>query len=238
MIVVHGDSLKVSQLKKIRLKKPEEAGSYWSGIKHYDLVRLLFAEAKKRKWEIGKKSFFICNGDMDMVGAFELSIPKVNAGKGVKLAMGILTSNSRHKALRLFVGAVVQVCSNGLVTGEIALCKKHVKGLDLEKEIETAFDQYLRGAGKLKRIQNGLRNRKLTDSEYNRILIEAGRQKLMPWSRLGAVDHEYNFPKYSIFGRNTSWALLNSFTDVAKRNPTIKQLQQIKGFFSLLPIAG
>ena len=57
----------------------------------------------------------------------------------------------------------------------------------------------------------------------------------MPWSRIGAVDKEYRQPTFAEHGRGTSWALLNAFTYTVKRNPALKQMEQMNRFRELLP---
>jgi len=86
-------------------------------------------------------------------------------------------------------------------------------------------------------VVEDLRNNKLRPAQADEILMEAGRNRLMPWSRIGAVDKEYRNPTFAEHGRDTSWALLNAFTHTVKRNPPIEQMNQMNRFRALLPNA-
>ena len=101
---------------------------------------------------------------------------------------------------------------------------------------QDALDDYTLETFKIPVIVAGLRKWDLIESEYEHCLVEAGRRGLMPWSRLGDVDKEYRNPRFSDeFGTENSWALLNAFTWVVKRNPPARQMEQIDGFRSMLP---
>ncbi len=236
MIHVHNGNKSIEEVRTIPLVRPKNAGKFWKGIPHGDLINSILNESERRKWIIIKDRFSVSDDGADMAAAFDIILPDLESPEGTQFALGILANNKRERALRMYAGATITVCRNGFVSGEILLNKKHTTQFDLEDGIEKSLDEYFISIRKMSDIINSLRNHVLSEFEYSYIMIEAGRKKLMPWSRIGEVDKEYRNPSFSEWEQWSSWALLNAFTYVAKRNPPRKQMDQINKFREMLPI--
>lgn len=238
MITVYGDKIDIDKLRLVELIRPPKAGSVWKGIQHGEFADLIVETANGMGWEISDMQFSLSNDEADMVAAFELDkLPDLETPAGLKFAMGVVTSNARRVATRLFAGARVAICSNGLATGEVVMEKKHAKGLDLASELKESFSEYARTVARTGWVVQQMKERKLTSQEVEHIIMEAGRRKLMPWARLGFVDHEYRVPRFDEIGTGTSWALMNAYTWVVKRHPPLRQMTAMNEFRKLLPLA-
>jgi len=237
MITVYGANTSLADLNRIPLQRPAKAGAYWQGIPHGALASALVDEIGTRGWVIKGQRFAVSKDKADLAGAFTLDIKGLDAPEGQELSLGFLTSNMMRRSLLLVVGTNVVVCNNGMATGEIVMQRKHTHGFQLFGEIEAALDQYVAKARGINEVVEDLRNNKLRPAQADEILMEAGRNRLMPWSRIGAVDKEYRNPTFAEHGRDTSWALLNAFTHTVKRNPPIEQMNQMNRFRALLPNA-
>ena len=237
MITVFGANTTVDDLNAVKLERPTKAGAYWQGIPHGALVNTLADEIRSRGWDVTEQRFSLSKDKGDLAGAFGLNIKDVNLPEGQSLSLGFLTSNMMRRSLMVVVGSKVAVCNNGMATGEIVMQRKHTSGFNLIGEIESALDQYVDKANKSSGIVAGMRETELSPTQSDEILMEAGRQRLMPWSRIGAVDKEYKNPTFAEHGRGTSWALLNAFTYTVKRNPAMEQMNQMNRFRELLPTA-
>lgn len=231
MITVN-KQLTLTDLRKIPCARPPDAGGYWQGIPHAALVDTLLVEFAVRGWQVGNMRFALANDNADLAATFALDLPGLAAPVGLQYAIGALTSNARNRRLRLYAGAVVSLSGTGLVTGELVMCRKHVRGVLLQKEIAVALDDYPVAARRTGPIVEGLQRTAISSVDYEHLLIAAGRAGIMPWSRLSAVDKQYHRN-----AQGTSWALLGAFTHVVRRNPPIKQLDQINKFRQLLPTA-
>jgi len=237
MITVYGSNANVDQLRATPLETPDNAGRYWQGIQHGRLVDVLSMQIQNRGWEITESRFSLSKDKADLAGAFKMRLPGVDTPEGMDLSLGFITSNALRKSLKMVVGAVVQVCNNGMATGEIVMQKKHTKQFSLSDEITKSLDEYEIKSRNLKETVTQLRQRELSQVESDQILMEAGRRQLMPFSRIGAVDKEYHNPTFAEHGRNTSYALLNAFTYIVKKNPVHAQMDQMNRFRELLPKA-
>ena len=237
MIMVHGANKTLEQLHDIPLVRPPNALSRWKGIQHGDLVEAIIGSVDDRGWAATDMQFAVGQDGARLAGAFDLALPELPAPAGLDFSLGVLTDNCCERALRLYVGARVEVCNNGLATGVIVLRHKHTTKFDLREELAVALDDYWMSARNMETVVFGLKRCKLVGGQYEQILVEAGRRGLMPWSRLGNVDEEFCHPRFpDEIGMGTSWALLNAFTWVAKRNPPHRQMDQINGFRELLPV--
>ena len=235
MITVYGANTKVEDLRTIPLDKPEKAGAYWQGIQHGRLVDVISQQISNRGWSITESRFSLSKDRADLAGAFKLHLPNVETPEGMNLSLGFVTSNAMRKSLKMVVGAVVQVCNNGMATGEIVMQKKHTSGFSLSDEINESLNQYQTRASMIQETVQALRETEISNEQSDQILMEAGRQRLMPFSRIGAVDKEYRKPTFAEHGRGTSWALLNAFTYIVKKNPAQQQMEQMNRFRELLP---
>jgi len=236
MITVYGANTRLNDLANVKLERPAKAGAYWQGIHHSRLTNTLVNEINSRGWEITESRFSLSKDEADLAGAFSLKIDNVETPEGMDLSLGFITSNAMRKSLTMVVGANILVCNNGMATGEIVMRKKHTSGFSLVDEIRQSLDQYEIKAGLIGNTVNSLRKAEISNAKSDEILMEAGRAGLMPWSRIGSVDKEYRKPTFAEHGRGTSWALLNAFTYTVKRNPALKQMEQMNRFRELLPV--
>lgn len=230
MITVYGKNATLAQVRAVPLRKPPDAGPRWMGIKHGDLVNTILLEAHQRGWRLSRSGFSLTKDKTGLVGAWDIELPRLKPPKGLGFALGFSTSNDRQRALRIYVGGRVTVCTNGLATGSIVLHRRHTIGLQLRDQISEALDDYMIEIRKVSGIVRGLKEQELTEETYEHLLLEAGRQNLMPWSRLQDVDQEYRKPRFREFKGRNGWSLLNAFTWVVKRNPPARQMEQIDGF--------
>ena len=235
MITVHGENTTVEQLHEIPLIRFERAGGRWQGIQHGELVSAILDEARCRKWMVNSSKFSVSAKGADIVGAFDLSVPDMPAPDGQTLSMGVINSNSHKSALTLLVGTTVTVCTNGMATGEIVLRNKHIKGFDLYDGIELGFDEYELKAEEIDKVVAELKRARMDMTQVERALMQAGRDLLMPWSRIGKVDAVYlSEEHHNIHGYGTAWSLLNAFTSIVKENRPWLQMRMMSGFRALL----
>ena len=75
---------------------------------------------------------------------------------------------------------------------------------------------------------------KMTDEKRDEILMEAGRKRLLPWSRIGMVDKEYREPTFTQFTDRTAWGLYNAFTYIVQKSPARSQISAMANFRELV----
>lgn len=235
MITVCNANVTKADLNEVQVVTPERAGRVWRGIKHADLIDSMEHQIYERGWQINNQQFSLSDDRADLVGAFGLTIPGMDAPEGIEFSLGFMTSNNLRRSLRLYVGSRIFVCNNGCVTGELVLRHKHTSRFDLRSAMSTAMSLYFERIGKTKRMIEGWKTTPVFQPMINHILMEAGRQHIMPWSRIGKVDDEFRNPTYADHAEKTSWGLYNAFTHIVKQSPVHTQMDQMNRFRELLP---
>jgi len=239
MISVYGENITLEQLHKVEVQRPSFAGRRWHGFQHGELVDIITDEIRSRGWKIAEMKFSLSEDEADLAGAFQLTIPKLEAIPGQDYSLGFLTSNAQRRALKMVVGTQVTCCTNGMATGEIILNLKHTNTNEevLCDEIGNAAGRYLSKASEIPVLVNRLKERELPRAEASDLLLQAGHAKMLPWARIGKVDEEYRNPTFAEHGADTSWALLNAFTYVVKEQNPMGQMDRMNRFRELLPLA-
>ena len=149
-------------------------------------------------------------------------------------SLGVMHSNLGDHAVKFAVGAHVFCCANGMVTGDYTLKRKHTKGVVLEDIISTGIETYITKVDEIPLVMEGMKEKELQTQEVNNVLMEAGRQKLMPWSRIGQVDAEYRKPTFEEHNEKTAWGLYNAFTYVVQKCPAHQQITSMNKFRELV----
>lgn len=228
----------IDQARSTPLLRPKHAGRYWQGIPHTDLIDGILDECQGRRWKVLDTQFSLSADGADLAGAFRLEIRDVAVPEGQALELGFLHSNAMRRPLTIVSGTRVFICHNGMVSGEHVLRHKHTSGFSLLTALEDGLDRYHTAVLDIPRQVTALQQRELAPVEVEHLLVEAGRQNLMPWSRIGQVDEEFRHPTFRDHAVPTSWGLLNAFTHIVKKCPPLTQMDQIDGFRKLLPVHG
>lgn len=237
MITVYDANTNQEALREIELVRPSNAGSRWKGIPHGELVDTLKSKLEDNNFKIEKEQYSLNKDKTSLVGAFDLQHPNIDLGDEQGLSIGFSTNNSMKKKLQIFAGSKIFVCTNGCVTGEVVMERKHTIRFDLMVELDKALVNYMQRANEIPLVTEGLKTFELTQRQSDLILMQAGRFGYLPWSRIGQVEKEYRNPTYADHNVKSSWGLLNAFTHIVKQSPPHTQMQQINQFRSMLPVA-
>ena len=234
MITVYGKNTTENELQQVKLIRPENAGARWRGIRHGELLDHFHDQADDRGWKMSDMQCSLSEDKYDLVGAFNLSIANLPVPEGRSLSMGFMTSNNRKKTLRLFVGARIQICNNGMATGEVVMNKKHTTGADWKTLMTASFDAYYHGAKHVESTVVELQQTELTPEKSESILMHAGRDGIVGWPTIGKIDTEYRNPTYAEHSEKTGWGMMNAFTHIIKSVTPARQLIAMNEFRQLL----
>jgi len=225
-----------ARLSELTTVKPKDSCHWYQPIAHSVLINILLKEIENRSWGVSNMNISLSKDTTGMAASLNLYIPSVKAPEGQSFSIGILTANDLTRRLRMVVGTNVFVCNNGMATGELIMIKKHTINLDLEAEVRSSLDVYLEKVKLIDDMVKRYTDRLLTEVESNQILMDAGRQEMLPWSRIGEVDKEFHNPTYPEHAEKNSWNLYNAYTSVVKKCPPLSQMTLMNKFRGLLPI--
>lgn len=237
MITVMGSrNLTDGEIKAVEMVRPEKVSNRWQGVPHYELVQTLQERMDAAGWQFTDRKICIDPTGYDMVGAWNIKVPEIEEMEDQELSIGFQHSNCCRRSLRILVGSVVKVCTNGMCTGEVVLKKKHTIGLNLAEEIDEALWKYVEAAKLIKSRTEQLKAVDLTPEQADHLLMEAGRQKLIGWCTLGQVSQEYLHPTYADNGTPTAWGLYSAFTHIIKKVTVNRQLDLMYQFQQMMPV--
>ena len=235
MIHVHGTPATLEQLEKVPVIRPTKAGSFWKGVQFGEVVHTIQNEIEDRGWNIKESKFNLSPKQDSLVGAFDLDLGgQLNPISGVDYAVAFSADNSMKKAFSMRAGATVEICTNGLETGDLMGKGKHTKKVNLAERIKGYFDKYLDKARGVTDLISGLRTSQLTDDQARQLIMEVSEQGFLPSARILCAWQEYKKPSHEEHGTGTRWTLMNSLTEMVKLSPTHSQPVQLAGFRNIL----
>lgn len=211
----------------VSLIPKQRAGKYWRPISHEEILQSLLPSIRREGIVLGDPLANVSKDKRDV----EIIIPIKNVSNGdLERFLGIVNSNSGHKTLALFAGILHEGYPIPVVQVPYAL--RHRKSVDVPRTIHKMAKLWCdcdHQVGWLIRIMN---TEPIEEIVEERLLITAGRYRLMPWSRIGLIDSI--FRSLPIEQQN-NWGLLFSFARIARMNPVTVRLEQVAKFKSILP---
>ena len=219
-----------STLKQVRdqsLCPPPHAGHQWEGVAHCDLLNRLTAEFKSRGMLPCEYRTDLSRDGADLTAGF---VTPVFPGwqKGLLGGCSLVSSNARRVALHFYAGVVEEATGTPLVTAQIPGWR-YVKGADVEGGVKAAVDGWCQEVEKAADLWAGLKKSPVSPKEVAALLFTVGRKKILPWARIGRVDHAWQKN-----GVATRWGLVKAFWQVAAISPAQDQMGQCLMFTQLL----
>ena len=235
MITTKEKNATITELKAIPVIKPGWSSDRWQGIQHGELVEMIHGKLQENKVLVTDESWFPNGPDLQRLnGSMSLEIPGVDAVEGTSFSLGVLHSNLGDHALKFAVGAKIFICSNGMVIGDYTVNRKHTTGLDLNESIGVGIETYIERAKEIPAVIQNMKETRLSKVAADQSLMQAGREGLMSWSRIGMVDKEYRKPTFAAHNEKTAWSLYNAFTYTIQKMPAQYHIKGLNRFREIL----
>lgn len=228
------------EVRAIPVAERGDRSDRWKGVAHTDLLDAIFGGIEKRGMTVIGESWELQHEGHDLFGRLDMRIPDDLAfPDGLGLSLGFRHSNMGRYSLTFAVGANVFVCSNGMITGEFIVKRKHTKNVELIPTVEAGIDRFMESAKGISPFVNGLKDQVLFPDKACQYIIEAGRRGVMPWSHLNRVQALWHEPNHEEFKERNGWSLYNAFTEVIRDKPNVlTQMNELRavGEFILDPL--
>lgn len=224
------------QLREMTIVQPKNAGRIWKGIQHGELVDAIANRLESNGIEVAGEQWYVAGQNRErMSGSMSLRIPDLEAPAGMEFSLGLHHGNDMAHALKFAVGLRVFVCSNGVVAGDFIVKRRHTNHFDLERVVNNGLDRYLEEIKEVRNTVDRMKERTYyTNHIPDEVLMDAGRNGLMPWSRIGQVDEEYRHPTFAETADHSAWGLYNAFTYVVQKCPPGHQIDAMSKFRELV----
>ena len=224
MLCLHKDCVAITDRKALEaIETPSRLGR-WMPIPHAELANAAVARASANGLQIASEEWGVSRkGGQRLYGVLNFKPDSsIKLPEGVGLSMGLRSSIDKSVAIGVCSGAKVFVCDNGMMVGDFAIHKLHTTGFRLNHELDRAFARCREQASGIDAMTNRLKSRILTDSDAKVMLFDAFFEKrVMPFTYLKDVAHEYFEPKHEEFRGRNMWSWYNSVTEILKqRNPS------------------
>lgn len=208
--------LNFQQLKKIRLRKPLDAGPKWKGVPHYLRVETLWNALSGRGWWTSNTFHYALSRDKaDLAAAMQVGLPDLKCNYG-QWYIGMVSSNARRYGLTLYTG--LKEVDGYVVSEEIYIGRSSAQD-------HARFDQALKDAEgafySMDRVMEKLQRTRLTLKQMDALIVKLGRHRILPWSRLGDVSEEAVY----VEGGTSALDFLLAVSRTLDRSPPFHQMR-------------
>ena len=221
------------QLHKIPLRRPPDAGCAWKGIQHGELIKLVLEHLEDKglaPMAEEYRFYHVSRGGADLTASICVTPEDGEKMYTTLPCFGIQHSNAKRRSLSVFMGNYNPKTKTGMVLARIGEPSKVKIHMDLDliiADFVKNWKLYVRDVYPVQAVT--LREQKVYLQDLDTVLCKAGRAGIMPWSRLGMMDA--NFQKKN---NHNAWTLIQSFCVQSGRNPAYKQLEQKWRFTQIL----
>lgn len=230
MITSTASTATTAHIRAAKVEEPPNAGKLWKGVPHIQLCARLMDMFNFHKWGPTEFRAHLSRDEADLVCSWLFTDLGPRQNNRVLPSLGLVTSNARRKALTFFVG----VCD---VKNEAALIStdfqggRYTQNFDLAEEVDKAVKKFLEELPRAWMLKRHLTDLVLTEDDVAKILFTAARQRIIPWSRAGAMDTRWRKNPKEF---KTGWDLMRLFQQF-NRYPSPDVLGQLLLFTQLLP---
>ena len=117
---------------------PQPTHSY-KPVSNALINQMIYEEAKHRQYQITGKGFRANPSRTEFIAMFTLDNPK----NGFSRMIGYRNSTNKKWAVGFVAGALVMICSNGMISGDVITIRRHTGSItdDLHTIVKQAFDE-------------------------------------------------------------------------------------------------
>ncbi len=227
-----------------------EGTDTWRPVAHQDVADVLIERAEDRGLRVKSERWTVVDGQYHPEPGERVHVPgaklfgsvdfepldrslRIDLPDGLLASAGVRNSHDKSFALSVLSGARVMVCSNGMLSGEYVISRKHTSRIDLVQSIDEALDAFLESVRGLGELVGCLRARRLTQRTARAAVVEAAKAGAYPSSYILDVVRAYEEPEYREFKPRTAYSLYNACTSVMKRQPPARQVDGMKALSSV-----
>jgi len=204
-----GSALTESQIRAIPV--PPSTSSY-SAVPQMDLVNKWAVQLEKEGFRLSEPVHF-SNGSQ-FVTKFSLAGEGLPVRDDLGFEAAIMNSYDKSRAISTGVGTRVAVCTNGMMSAELALKTRHTgfvyKRLDHFVQM-SAKTVRLRAAATIDMFEE-YEHVSVDRSRSDYMIMESMRRNIIPATGIGEVWRHWHTPEHHEFKPRTVWSLYNAFT--------------------------
>jgi hypothetical protein len=214
----------LADLKSLPTPEPTES---WMPIAHHEVVDRLTRQLERRHLAIRAARMTVADGalypepgrSIEVPGARLFASFDLEPTRGVKFpegcipSLGLRNSVDKSYSLSVLAGARVLVCSNGVLSAEFIVSRKHTSGIRLNESIDRALDQFMNSVRSFGELHERLRMKPIGLDAAKALVVDCAIAGALPSSHVVDVVREFDSPSYEAFeSQRNLWGLYNSIT--------------------------
>ncbi len=215
MILQNNDTVAKLKREMFSAPMPAKTESY-SPVSHRNVIEAVYEEAEKRGFQIGSEQYWSSKSGMQMTGKVNIVVP---GNDELGMMIGFKNSYDKTIALGFAAGGNVLVCTNGMVTGDITLVRRHTGSIVEEiqskiitsmEKLEEEFQTIVAQSQRMKSIEI---SKKDMAELAGRLFIE---EELVNTTQLNILKKE--IVASEAFPDETVWSMYNHVTEAFKKS--------------------
>ena len=121
------------------------------------------------------------------------------------------------------------ICSNGVLSAEHIITRKHTSGIDMDDCIDRALVEFMTSIRGFKIAHARLVSQRLGRAEAADLIVEASRKGAFASSDIVPILGEFEAPKHEEFKDRTAWNLYQAATEIMKKQSPARQFDGFRG---------
>jgi len=213
----------LADLKSLPCPEPTDS---WMPIAHHEVVERLTRRLERRHLAIRSARMTVADGriygpgdPVEVPGAklfasFDLEpINGINFPTGCIPSLGLRNSVDKSYSLSVLAGARVLVCSNGVLSAEFIVSRKHTSGIRLNESIDRALDAFMNSVRSFGELHERLRMKPIGLDAAKALVVDCAIAGALPSSHVVDVVREFESPRHEEFRDRNLWSLYNAATE-------------------------
>jgi hypothetical protein len=209
------------------LPTPEPTDS-WMPIAHSEVVERLTRQLERRHLAIRAAKMTVADGalypepgqSIEVKGArlfasFDLEADGIDFPEGCIPSLGLRNSTDKSYSLSVLAGARVLVCSNGVLSAEFIVSRKHTSGIRLNDAIDRALDAFMNSVRSFGELHERLRRKPIGLDAAKALVVDMAIAGALPSSHVVDVVREFEAPRHEEFKPHNLWSLYNATTEAS-----------------------
>jgi hypothetical protein len=216
----------LDQLRKLETPEPTDS---WMPIAHHEVVERLTRQLERRHLAIRTARMTVADGALypspgesievrgaKLFASFDLEpINGIQFPDGCIPSLGLRNSVDKSYSLSVLAGARVLVCSNGCLSAEYVVSRKHTSGIRLNDAIDRALDSFMNSVRSFTELHEQLRMKPIGLDSAKALVVDMAIAGALPSSHVVDVVQEFESPQHEEFKPRNLWSLYNATTEAS-----------------------
>lgn len=220
---------------EIALVPTPVATASWKPVPHVEVIDAVTDVVRAHNWQILDEQYGLARDGQRMFG-----VMRINRSSSMEWSrsIGIRNSHDRTIAVGLAAGLTVRCCSNLMFGGSMVLKRRHTSRIELNGLVLEAVEELETEFLTLETVAEDLKIQYVKDDVARIAIVKAAEAGTVNSCDIVPIFREFKEPCHEEFAEPTRWALLNAFTENAKKYSPARADQCYRGLTRLFGLDG